>query len=79
MKKKIFGVTLIVTLAVVAALNVNLSKSNAKGELALANVEALADGENNLNPGWWICPGTGWKCPKNDYGQTEYDLALLLL
>jgi len=45
MKKKILGVTLIVTLAVVAAFNINLSKLNAKGDLALTNVEALAEAE----------------------------------
>ena len=48
MKKKFLGVTLIVTLAVVAAFNINLNKSNAKGELALANLEALAYGESSV-------------------------------
>jgi len=53
MKKKILGVTLIVTLAVVAAFNINLNKSNNKGELILANVEALAEAEGG---GWnWQC------------------------
>jgi hypothetical protein len=51
MKKKILGVTLIITLAVVAAFNINLSKSNAKGELALANVEALAQSETGGGSG----------------------------
>jgi len=46
MKKKIFGVTLIVTLAVVAAFNINVNKlKNCSGDLALSNVEALADDE----------------------------------
>jgi len=53
MKKKFFGVTLIVALVVVAAFNINLNKSNNKGNLAMANVEALADTENNCTVMVW--------------------------
>lgn len=59
MKKKILGVTLIVTLAVVAAFNINLNKSNSKGDLALANVEALAQAEGTSYAKeleWISCP-----------------------
>lgn len=45
MRKKILGVTFIVVLAVLAAFNINLNKSNNKGDLMLANVEALAQTE----------------------------------
>lgn len=47
MKKKIFGSLAILTIALIVAFNVNLStkKSNMTSLLALANVEALADGE----------------------------------
>jgi len=73
MKKKILGITLIVTLAVVAAFNINLNKSNAKGDLAMANVEALAQAEvvpvadevtcySTFNNCWfWDC-STIWQC-----------------
>lgn len=63
MIKKIFGVTLIVTLAVVAAFNINLSKSNIKGDLALANVEALAQAEP---------PNTDNPCPDFNYVPDRY-------
>jgi len=81
MKTKILGGIAIVAIAVAVAFNVSVSnqKQDKASMLALANVEALADGESSLNPGWWLCPGTGWKCPSNSYGQTEYDFALLIL
>jgi hypothetical protein len=48
MKKKIFGGIAIVAIAAVAAFNVNLSKqSNGLSGISLANVEALADGDQN--------------------------------
>ena len=46
MKKKIFGVALIATMAVTAGWNFNQSKNEAVlSDLTLANVEALAQGE----------------------------------
>ena len=45
MKKKIFGAVLIVAIAAGAMINVNLNKVSNKGDIALANVEALASGE----------------------------------
>ena len=43
MKKKILGAAFIIAIAVVATLNINLNKSkNSNGDLAMANVEALA-------------------------------------
>ena len=47
MKKKIFGALVVVAIAVGAMINVNLNKVSNKGDLALANVEALADFEFN--------------------------------
>jgi len=46
MKKKIFGAVVVVAIAAGAMMNVNLNKVSNKGDLALANVEALAHGEN---------------------------------
>jgi hypothetical protein len=45
MKKKIFGAVLVVAIAVGAMINVNLNKTSNKGDLAMANVEALAQAE----------------------------------
>lgn len=45
MKKKIFGAMLVVAIAVGAMMNVNLNKTSNNGDLALANVEALAQSE----------------------------------
>lgn len=50
MKKKIFGAAFIIAIAVVAALNINLNTvRNSAGDLALANVEVLAQAE--ISPG----------------------------
>ncbi|ADQ79707.1 hypothetical protein Palpr_1562 [Paludibacter propionicigenes WB4] len=54
MKKNFFGALLVVAIAVGAMMNVNLNKTSNKGNLALAEVEALADGERGCNSvGWW--------------------------
>lgn len=46
MKKKIFGAVVVVAIAVGTMVNVNLNKvGNHTGDLALANVEALAQSE----------------------------------
>jgi len=42
MKKKFFGALVVVVIAVGAMINVNLNKVSNKGDLAMANVEALA-------------------------------------
>jgi hypothetical protein len=42
MKMKIFGALVVVAIAAGAMMNVNLNKVSNKGDLALANVEALA-------------------------------------
>ena len=52
MKKKIIGCFLVLVIATVAAFNLNLNNNeNNMSSLTLANVEALADNENNGN-GW---------------------------
>lgn len=54
MKKKIFGAALIATMAVATGWNFNQSKNKVElSELALANVEALAQGEGIYTHG--IC------------------------
>ena len=45
MKKKIFGALVIVAIAIGAMINVNLNKVSNKGDLALANVDAIASCE----------------------------------
>ena len=52
MRNKIFGALVVVAIAVGAMINVNLNKVSNKGDLALANVEALAnekDGKHEEN------------------------------
>jgi hypothetical protein len=51
MKKIILGGIAIVAIAVMAAVNVNMNSQseNLLSDLALANVEALADGEGGTN------------------------------
>jgi len=50
MKKKIFGALVVVAIAVGAMINVNLTKVSGKsGNLNLANVEALAQGEGGYS------------------------------
>jgi len=57
MKKKIFGAVVVVAIAVGVMINVNLNKVSNKGDLALANVEALAE-EGSDFPGNWQCTST---------------------
>lgn len=45
MKKKILGVVAILGIAIMAAINVNLSSGTNFSNLLLRNIEALADGE----------------------------------
>jgi len=66
MKKKFFGALVVVAIAVSALINVNLNKVSNKGNIALANVEALAgETPSNYGPGeFHDCKGffTGdWK------------------
>ena len=50
MKKKMMGIIAIVAIAAVAGYNVYVSQSNAKlSNLALNNIEALADNEDTTN------------------------------
>jgi len=51
MKKKIFGAVVVVAIAVGAMINVNLNKVSNKGDLTMANVEALAQEQ------WYQIPG----------------------
>ena len=64
MKKKLFSVLAVVAIVTVAGYNVYNAKSEVKlSDLALANVEALANGESstgNTGPGKTVdCPGWG--------------------
>jgi hypothetical protein len=62
MKRKIIGGIAMLAIAAIAMFNVNLnSKSNKLSDLALANVEALADGESNSgNCGFKIWSGDSY-------------------
>lgn len=53
MKKKFFGALVVVAIAVGAMINVNLNKVSNKGDLAIANVEALAESEVSASGQWW--------------------------
>jgi hypothetical protein len=65
MKKKIFGTMLVVAIAAGAMINVNLNQVSNKGDLALANVEALAQSlsktENSID---WPSSSSS-HCPSN--------------
>jgi len=60
MKKKFFGAAVVVAIAVGAMISVNLNKVSNKGNLTLANVEALAQEPGD---GGEYC-GTPAKCVK---------------
>ncbi|SEG29467.1 NVEALA domain-containing protein [Parabacteroides chinchillae] len=66
MKKKLFGIAIVAIVAVGTAWNVNENKNEVTiSNLVLANMEALASGEGDINP---LCPngcvdnGTGCYC-----------------
>lgn len=55
MKKKIFGAALIAAMAVAAGWNFNQNKNEVElSDLALANVEALAQSESNIGTCTWV-------------------------
>lgn len=57
MKKKIIGGIAVMAIAAIAAFNVNFNNSGADlTKISLANVEALANGEN----GWITCKWAIW-------------------
>lgn len=72
MKKKILGITIIVTTAIISAWNINKNSHTVSlSDLAFDNIEALASGENSekhssyhydsvLNKN--ICNGPGSSC-----------------
>ncbi|WP_237039629.1 NVEALA domain-containing protein [Phocaeicola faecalis] len=80
MKKNILKATVVAAFALIAGFNVyNSQKSDVMSELALANVEALADGENggdgtcsfqkvkkNEKDHSLKCSGSGHQCCKLD-------------
>ena len=60
MYKKIVGFLAIVVISVVVAINANMSSTERFSDIGLANVEALAGGENPLgdcryDPGYYCC------------------------
>ena len=66
MKKNILKVTLVAALALFAGYNVYSSqKSDVMSDLALANVEALASGEDGDRYHFWCCGNTDI-CAKGD-------------
>ena len=55
MKKKIFGAVLIAAMAVAAGWHFNQNKNEVElSDLALANVEALAQSESNIGTCTWV-------------------------
>lgn len=72
MKKKIFGVALIATMAVAAGWNFNQSKNEVElSELALTNVEALANGESGGST-FYCCGNTGTCAKGTDQHGNEF-------
>jgi hypothetical protein len=73
MKKKIFGAALITAMAITAGWNFNQSKNEMRlSELALTNVEALANGESGnydcIKPYTYTCSYEGsYKLPGVKY------------
>ena len=62
MKKTLFSGLAVLAIAAVAGWNMNFnSQTKGMSDVALANVEALADGESTQNiPGYWLkCFNTG--------------------
>ena len=65
MKKNILKATFVAAFALIAGFNVyNAQKSDVMSDLALANVEALASGEDNRYHFW--CCGNTDICAKGD-------------
>ena len=62
MKKKIFGAALVVAIVVGAMTNVNLNKVSNKGDLTLANVEALAQVESGDYCDLYLHVGKSSRC-----------------
>ena len=69
MKKKIFGAALISAMAVAAGWNFNQSKNETQlSDLALANVEALANGESG---GCFGCGNAAYEWDSDWYEDTK--------
>ena len=71
MKKKIFGAVIIAAMALAAGWNFNQSKNEVElSDLALANVEALANGESGGSCQWRTGHSslTGWIAICDSYG-----------
>ena len=68
MKKKIRTVIMFAVVAVVAGVNVDHSQTTVdRSDVALANVEALAQGEAEFP---YYCVGVEWECWDDVYYQT---------
>lgn len=71
MKNKIFGALIVVAITIGAMINVNLNKVSNKCDLALSNVEALAQSEVtitcNAHP---VPPGACWNFNWGRFGMS---------
>lgn len=74
MKKNIRAVMMVAAIALIASINVfNSQKTIAMSDMALANVEALADNENDMCPNGCVngsggCFCNGWYPTLSEYG-----------
>lgn len=59
-----YGAVLVVAITAGAMMNLNLNKVSNKGDLALANAEALADSEAMPDPDAIVPSGSGYECYK---------------
>ena len=74
MTKKIFGIIIIAVVAIVAGWNYQQGKTDVKlSDLALANVEALADCEAIVGGSCWMSSYTWTCCEGGDWGCSPCD------
>lgn len=67
MKKKFIRATFVTAIAMACGINVfNAQKSETLSDIALANVEALAEGETQDQYGSWSCCEAVWEYNKCD-------------
>jgi hypothetical protein len=71
MKKKILGVAIVAAIALVSGWNISQSKSDvALSDVALENVEALADENGGSSSTTCRCSYSNTICSVNNYGET---------
>lgn len=74
MKKKLFGISIVAAVALMAGWNLSTNNNNVKlSDLTLNNVEALAGAECTTNWSCWLNPNTRACCNKGTIGCAPCD------